>query len=44
VSDLIGHVHYMSQRGLLIAGFGSWTLVVNLRRRKRLNKGLDLEG
>jgi hypothetical protein len=36
-----------SQRGLLFAGikyFDSWTLVVNLRRRKWPNKGIDLAG
>jgi hypothetical protein len=42
---LIGHVNYMSQRGLLIGGlqyFDSWTLVVSLRRKKWINKGIGL--
>jgi hypothetical protein len=43
---LIGHVNYVIQRGLLIAGlqyFGSWILVVRLRRRRKWpNKGIGL--
>jgi hypothetical protein len=36
----------VNQRGLLIAGldyFESWTLVVNLRKRKWPNKEIDLD-
>ena len=39
---LIRYFNWGSQKGLLIAGFGSWTLVVNLRKRKWPNKGVDL--
>lgn len=45
---LIVPVNWGSQSGLLLAGlqyFGSWTLVVGLRRRKQQpNKGTDLGG
>jgi hypothetical protein len=42
---MIGHVNWVSQRRLLVAGlqhFDNWTLEVSLSRRKWPNKGIDL--